>query len=438
MGLMDIGQNNPYARINPFAAVISEGLKGYQTESARIEEEARNKIAQQQQAMLMKMKQDEADRIAEQAVREQQARGLLEDRVLGQKLTQQAVSPSLNTGMSMASPVIGRDVPLVDVANRLTPRPVTQQELLNFSLANSGTQAGKDALEQAKMMIKDKTPQQAWAEKVLGSPKDFDDKSISLANMIMGVDGGGVIRTEKPAYKQRQYEKGNEIIHEYSNDDGKSWLLLSKAPRYKPDSGAAGLRLDDSNRKFAASLRKEFNNLPDVKETNEALPKINSMRKAMEEAKTTNNYVAVDQALISLYNKLTDPTSVVRESEYARTAENLPVLNAIKGKMQKVVKGGAGLTSSDRAALMQMAELMNKGYQDIRNRRVQEYSGYATSGGVDPSHVINDSFRNTLSASSAPTSVPQGAIDQLKANPKLAVYFDQKYGKGASKQYLGR
>lgn len=32
---------------------------------------------------------------------------------------------------------------------------------------------------------------------------------------------------------------------------------------------------------------------------------------------------------------------------------------------------------------------------------------------------------------------PQRAIDYLKKNPKQAIFFDQKYGKGASKRYLG-
>jgi hypothetical protein len=35
-----------------------------------------------------------------------------------------------------------------------------------------------------------------------------------------------------------------------------------------------------------------------------------------------------------------------------------------------------------------------------------------------------------------PPIIPQGAIDQLKNNPKQAIFFDQKYGKGASKKYL--
>jgi hypothetical protein len=34
-------------------------------------------------------------------------------------------------------------------------------------------------------------------------------------------------------------------------------------------------------------------------------------------------------------------------------------------------------------------------------------------------------------------SIPQGAVDYLKQNPGQAAFFEMKYGKGSSKQYLG-
>lgn len=160
--------------------------------------------------------------------------------------------------------------------------------------------------------------------------------------------------------------------------------------RYKPtipkDDSKSQERAD---RRDAVTLRKEFNNLPEVKEYNQTIPKIKSMQSAFAEAKTTGNFVAVDQALITLFNKLTDPNSVVRESEYARTAENIPLVNQIKGKVQKVLSGGAGLTSEERFQLMNMANLMQKGYTEIRNRRLKEYQGYGTQSGLKPGFLID-------------------------------------------------
>ena len=139
-----------------------------------------------------------------------------------------------------------------------------------------------------------------------------------------------------------------------------------------------------ADRQFAVTLRKEFNALPEVTEYNQTMPKIKSMQSAYEESKKSKNFVAIDQALITLYNKLTDPSSVVRESEYARTAENIPLINQIRGKAEKVLKGGAGLTGEERKALMDMAMLMQKGYEEIRSRRLNEYRGYGVQGGLTP------------------------------------------------------
>jgi hypothetical protein len=192
---------------------------------------------------------------------------------------------------------------------------------------------------------------------------------------------------------------------------------------------------ENKDRTWGSNLRKEFNNLPEVKESNMIMPKINNMEKAFSEAQRTNNFVAVDQALITLYNKLTDPNSVVRESEYARTPENLAIINRLQGKISKIGSGGAGLTMEDRRALLTMARSMKKGYQEIRGKRVNEYRSYAADGGLDAEKTIRDAYPDETPQT---PSIPQAAIDYLKQNPKQAIYFEQKYGKGSSKQYLGK
>ena len=191
-----------------------------------------------------------------------------------------------------------------------------------------------------------------------------------------------------------------------------------------------GHKADANN---AMKLRKEFNALPEIKERNQTIPKIKSMKAAFAESKKTNNFVAVDQALITLYNKLTDPTSVVRESEYARTAQNIPLLNQIKGKVDKVMTGGAGLTSAEREALMKMATLMEKGYDDIYQLRRKEYHSYGQQIGIDSSFLLDS---NNM-ADAPQVAIPKAAIADLKRNPNTAKQFDEIFGAGASKRYLG-
>ena len=153
--------------------------------------------------------------------------------------------------------------------------------------------------------------------------------------------------------------------------------------------------------KDAATMRKEFNARPEIKEYNLIQPKIVSMEKALAESKRTGKFIATDQALITLFNKLTDPSSVVRESEYARMAVNMPLVNAIAGKAYKVLNGGAGLTSAERTQIVDMAKLMKQAYQDVFDLTATEYEGYAKDSGLNPELVIGKTRRTPKISSDA-------------------------------------
>jgi hypothetical protein len=236
------------------------------------------------------------------------------------------------------------------------------------------------------------------AEKDAAAKSEFVKSLITAAqNGSLGAQGKALLKqlgyegvfTENP--KDRKYgveETYDPATHTtmgrdfYWGKDGEKVYVGKQRPIKGRESTRIVMPGDD--RRFGTQLRKEFNALPEVKEANETMPKITSMEKAYAESLKTNNFVAVDQALITLYNKLTDPTSVVRESEYARTAMNIPTLNMIKGKAQKVLTGGAGLTVAERNALIRMARLMSDGYKEIKSNRLNEYRGYAEGYGLDP------------------------------------------------------
>ncbi|HEB13531.1 MAG TPA: hypothetical protein ENI13_00970 [candidate division CPR3 bacterium] len=99
----------------------------------------------------------------------------------------------------------------------------------------------------------------------------------------------------------------------------------------------------------------KFNADQRVEDFRDITQRFDILERAQKEALVSGNLVAVDQAIISSFNKITDPASVVRESEYARTAEDLALLNRLKGKIEKLLKGGAGLTQDDRDAIVRLA-----------------------------------------------------------------------------------
>lgn len=143
---------------------------------------------------------------------------------------------------------------------------------------------------------------------------------------------------------------------------------------------------------MSSGLRKEFETLPEVRDYNVIQPNISSMEKILTEVRSgkIKNYTGSDQALITMFNKLTDPKSVVRESEYARTSQNIPLLNRISGAIDKVQSGGSGLTNEDREALVIAAEVIFNERGNLYNQRLQEFNNLAESYGLDKSLVTKN------------------------------------------------
>lgn len=148
------------------------------------------------------------------------------------------------------------------------------------------------------------------------------------------------------------------------------------AARTAATSARAEEGLELRKQDFVRGVRKDMEALPDVKKAIDRKEKYMSIKAAYEESIGSEDNVAIDQALINLYNKVTDPESVVRESEYKRTGENLPLINKFLGAFEKVKRGGAGLTDEDRKALVDMTKRLYEVSEKRYNARLDEYRGY--------------------------------------------------------------
>lgn len=201
---------------------------------------------------------------------------------------------------------------------------------------------------------------------------------------MMGEDERKLFQ-EKFQPKDISYQKA-----EYTDANGRT-----RSGRFNPRTGNIEKRSDDplapqsSRSDLGMNLRNEFINRPEVKEFQTVGTNVKTMDSLLRSALSGNmqNKLALDQSLITMYNKLTDPNSVVRESEYARTPENIPVMNRISGAIQKVQAGGAGLTDEDRKALVIGAKIIANERGGTYSRTRQGYVDLANRGGVDPFFV---------------------------------------------------
>ena len=195
-------------------------------------------------------------------------------------------------------------------------------------------------------------------------PEKFKNYRLNEANIPIGMD----IKLPGDMGTYKSPQKGMTSI-----PDGFEIAGYDKSglPIVKSNKGTKQKELLSATR-----LRQEFINRPEVKEYVTTKTQVKGMEEILKNSvgKTGRNNVATDQALITMYNKMTDPNSVVRESEYARTPQNLPLFHRIEGMMQKVSQGGAGLTDDDRKAIVQGAKILQKARGATYN---DTYKGYA-------------------------------------------------------------
>lgn len=96
------------------------------------------------------------------------------------------------------------------------------------------------------------------------------------------------------------------------------------------------------------------------------------------------------QAVLVTFQKILDPSSVVRESEYARSAAGVSLLDRIEGYKDRLLSGGAGVPASDLAAMVETArqflanmESFNQGTRKRLELQTKKYK-------IDPSLVFDD------------------------------------------------
>lgn len=126
------------------------------------------------------------------------------------------------------------------------------------------------------------------------------------------------------------------------------------------------------------------------------------------------------QAIITSFNKILDPTSVVRESEYDRTAAGQALIARLQGKYDNIISGGAGVTE---ATLKEAADIAKKYLDGARasistqNKRARDM---ANEFGLNPDFVTGTYQDNSTNGQKTEEQqmldlgYTQEQIDQLK------------------------
>lgn len=97
------------------------------------------------------------------------------------------------------------------------------------------------------------------------------------------------------------------------------------------------------------------------------------MRVALDRFKAGDK-IGGSQGVLVTFQRILDPESVVRESEYARTPEGLGLLQRFQGYIDRLTEGGAGVPEAELAAMVETADqfvAQLAGWNDQARQRIE-------------------------------------------------------------------
>lgn len=138
----------------------------------------------------------------------------------------------------------------------------------------------------------------------------------------------------------------------------------------------------NGSRREAVALRREFNNRAEVK----AFTGVQGAYRGLEAAATGPATSGSDLSLIFQFMKILDPTSVVREGEFA-TAQNSGSAYERVGNLYNRVLNGTRLNARQRADFLQQGRSLYRASEQGFRPVLEQYRGYAEAQGISPDDV---------------------------------------------------
>ena len=163
-------------------------------------------------------------------------------------------------------------------------------------------------------------------------------------------------------------------------------------------------------------VRKEFNALPAVKQYHDVAIAVDKMKNA---AKVPS--AAGDLSLIFAFMKTLDPTSTVREGEFANAQNATGVPERVLNEYNRVMSGER-LNEAQRADFLTQADHFLAAHKSAYDAAAESYGGLATRRGMAPGDVVM--------GADAPAADPQAAF------LKTALDLQKQLGRKPTKEEL--
>lgn len=168
---------------------------------------------------------------------------------------------------------------------------------------------------------------------------------------------------------------------------------------------------------------KLFDDLQKVKayqDFNEISRAVGVIEAGYESSLTAKDRNAAHQALVVGFNKLLDPGSVVRESEFDRSAEGEKLINKFRARMNKLTEGGV-ISEEGAREIYEMSKELERKAAEWAKGKVQVILNRAERFGVDKNLIM-----------------PEGLFDFIDEGEQAGSAAESSVMSMEEPQYIGR
>lgn len=182
------------------------------------------------------------------------------------------------------------------------------------------------------------------------------------------------------------------------------------------------LLLQSDNQKLdnEAVMRKEWQAYnKDYKQAADSWNKVDKIAQVYQNAPPNANLGATDMALVFTWMKTLDPTSVVREGEYANAQNSAGVPEYARALYNKTI-GEGQLSPVSRNEIIKSAKQMYDAQKQSYDQSTEQYRALAKRKGLDPDAVTLD-LNSTLNAAQKDINGKADALITKYANNPAAI-----------------
>jgi hypothetical protein len=143
---------------------------------------------------------------------------------------------------------------------------------------------------------------------------------------------------------------------------------------------------------------------------------LNYMDAGLNDARS-GNLNAGSQAVLVTFQKILDPNSVVRESEYARSADGLGLMQRMQGVLPRLAQGGPGVPIAELEKFAALARQFTENAEEVARRNAEPILQTADDLGIDRKRIAAEERAQTPHAAGPQVASPTRVRYDMNGNP---------------------